>query len=183
MDKTRLYIKGVTQLRQFGNIGLIVLTDADQTKHLSMPCNMDRLYDLEGFCKKRHTSVDALISVLWTIIRDHTGAPYEVHVTDVSSGKYRMELQDVEKSIAYKLEPTAAITLAAVADLPIYISPQLFDIQGVDYNPDNEKVSFPLNVLSYELLENALRRAVKDEDYRMAMAIKQEMDNRKNKKL
>ena len=35
MDKTRLYIKGVTQLRQFGNIGLIVLTDADQTKHLS----------------------------------------------------------------------------------------------------------------------------------------------------
>ena len=94
-----------------------------------------------------------------------------------------MELQDVEKSIAYKLEPTAAITLAAVADLPIYISPQLFDIQGVDYNPDNEKMSLPLNVLSYELLENALRRAVKDEDYRMAMAIKQEMDNRKNKKL
>ena len=111
------------------------------------------------------------------------GTPYEVHVTDVSSGKYRMELQDVEKSIAYKLEPTAAITLAAVADLPIYISPQLFDIQGVDYNPDNEKMSLPLNVLSYELLENALRRAVKDEDYRMAMAIKQEMDNRKNKKL
>ena len=108
MDKTRLYIKGVTQLRQFGNIGLIVLTDADQTKHLSMPCNMDRLYDLEGFFKKRHTSVDALISVLWTIIRDHTGTPYEVHVTDVSRGKYRMELQDVDKSIAYKLEPTAA---------------------------------------------------------------------------
>mgnify|MGYP007039118550 CR=1 FL=1 len=162
MDKTRLYIKGVTQLRQFGNIGLIVLTDADQTKHLSMPCNMDRLYDLEGFFKKRHTSVDALISVLWTIIRDHTGTPYEVHVTDVSRGKYRMELQDVEKSIAYK---------------------QLFDIQGVDYNPDNEKMSLPLNVLSYELLENALRRAVKDEDYRMAMAIKQEMDNRKNRKL
>ena len=110
MDKTRLYIKGVTQLRQFGNIGLIVLTDADQTKHLSMPCNMDRLYDLEGFFKKRHTSVDALISVLWTIIRDHTGTPYEVHVTDVSRGKYRMELQDVDKSIAYKVEPTAAIT-------------------------------------------------------------------------
>lgn len=105
MDKTRLYIKGVTQLRQFGNIGLIVLTDADQTKHLSMLCNMDRLYDLEGFFKKRHTSVDALISVLWTIISDHTGTPYEVHVTDVSRGKYRMELQDVEKSIAYKLEP------------------------------------------------------------------------------
>ena len=75
------------------------------------------------------------------------------------------------------------VVLAAVADLPIYISPQLFDIQGVDYNPDNEKMSLPLNVLSYELLENALRRAVKDEDYRMAMAIKQEMDNRKNKKL
>lgn len=90
-----------------------------------------------------------------------------------------MELHDVEKSIAYKLEPTAAITLAVVADLPIYISPQLFDIQGVDYNPDTEKMSLPLNVLSYELLENALRRAVKDEDYRMAMAIKQEMDNRK----
>ena len=44
-------------------------------------------------------------------------------------------------------------------------------------------MSLPLNVLSYELLENALRRAVKDEDYRMAMAIKQEMDKRKNKKL
>ena len=181
MDKTRLYIKGVTQLRQFDNIGLIVLTDASQARHVSMPCDMARLYDLEGFFKKKHTSIDTLISVLWSIVRDNTDRLYEVHITDVSHGKYRMELQDVEKSIVYELEPTAAIILAAVADLPIYISPKLFDMQGVNYNPDNEKMSLPLNVLSYELLENALRRAVDDEDYRMAMVIKQEMDNRKNK--
>lgn len=178
-DKVQLYIKAVTQLRQFGNVGLVVLTDDRQSKHVSILCDAEELGGLEGCFKNKLNAEDTLVSVLWGIISANTSQHYEVFVAGIKEGKYQILLQNDTMTERYRLAPVAALTLAFVAILPIYMRAELFERQSMDFNPNTDKMALPLNVLNTELLEHALHRAIDSEDYKMASAIKQEMDNRK----
>ncbi len=178
-DKIQLYIAAVSQLRQFGNVGLIILTGELQSKQVSILCDFEELRSLQANFKKQVCPKDSLISVLWKIISANTSRQYEVYIADIKKGKYQVFLQTDDALEQHELEPTAAMTLAAIADLPIYMCAELFAKQSATFDPERDRMALPLNALNITVLEHALHRAIDAEDYKMASVIKKEMDNRK----
>lgn len=179
-EKVQLNIAAVSQLRQFGNVGLIILTGEQQSKQVSILCDYDELRYLKANFHNQFCPEDSLISVLWKIIGANTSHHYEVYIADIKRGKYQVFLQTDDGLEQYELEPTAAMTLAAVAELPIYMSAELFAKQSAIFDPEKDRMCLPLNALNITVLEHALHRAIDAEDYKMASVIKKEMDNRKN---
>lgn len=71
-----------------------------------------------------------------------------------------------------------AILAALTLHCPIFITSELFERQYLR-EMGNGIVSFPLNVLSLELLEDVLRTAVENENYELASQIRDEIKRRK----
>ena len=57
---------------------------------------------------------------------------------------------------------------------------KLFIRQSVPYESGKSKVALPLNALTLEMLEKALRKAIKEENYELASSIRDELNRRKN---
>ena len=179
IDKIQLYINAITTLKQFGNVGLIILTDKSQSKQVSILSEVNEISGMNLFLKKSTSPENSLLSVLWKIISMNTSCHYEVYVENVQKGKYQVFLQNEDMTNRYELDPVGAMTLAAMADLPIYISYALFVRQSTDFNSEKGQMSLPLNALNITVLEHALHKAIDTEDYMMASVIKKEIDNRK----
>ena len=73
------------------------------------------------------------------------------------------------------------VLLAYLADFPIYIDEQLLMRQGVPYDDSQTRVSVPVNIISNEMLQEALERAVSEEDYKKASQIRDELRRREKK--
>ena len=71
-----------------------------------------------------------------------------------------------------------AILMALTYGCPIYIRSQLFEQQYVRELGEGV-VSFPINALSLELLEDVLRTAVENENYELASQIRDEIKRRR----
>ena len=68
--------------------------------------------------------------------------------------------------------------MALTYGCPIYIRSQLFEQQYVRELGEGV-VSFPINALSLELLEDVLRTAVENENYELASQIRDEIKRRR----
>lgn len=75
-----------------------------------------------------------------------------------------------------------AIALALRAGAPIYITDELLDRMCIR-DENNGAISIPITVVDENTLRSALDAAVKDENYELAMKLKEEIDSRhKNNK-
>ena len=54
--------------------------------------------------------------------------------------------------------------------------------QSLPYNQASPSMALPVNVLTIEMLEEALNKAIKDENYELASTLKMEIERRKNVK-
>lgn len=178
-DKIQLYIAAVTQLRKYGNVGLIILTDETQSKQVSILSGFAELNSFKAYFQKKSIPKDSLVSVLWKVISLNTSVPYEVYLEDIKKGKYVAFLQSEDMMERYPLDSVGAMVLASIADLPIYMRSELYARQSATFNPEQDRMSLPINALDIIVLEHALHKAIDNEDYKMASVIKKEMDNRK----
>ncbi len=70
-----------------------------------------------------------------------------------------------------------AVALALRADAPIYITDELLDRMCIR-DEQNGAISVPITVVDESTLRSALDRAVKEENYELAMKLKEELDAR-----
>ncbi len=71
-----------------------------------------------------------------------------------------------------------AVALALRADAPIYITDELLDRMCIR-DERNGAISVPITVVDEETLRSAMDRAVKEENYELAMKLKEEIDARR----
>lgn len=182
MANIPLTFKTVTEIVGIEGVGIIVLVDKDEKRQLSLMCDKDTLQQF----KLRHPHVkqkkEMLPEVLWQIIRYYSAENYEVIINSLIEGEYRAILYNTDSLDLHSLRGTDAILLALIAHLPIYVDERLMQLQSMPYDQTSMSMALPVNVLTKELLQDALERAVHDENYELAAALKAELERRKGVK-
>lgn len=180
-NKVRLVYQGVTEIIGSPDTVLLILTDEDKTRQLSIICDkhMEREFILRD--TKQSLTQDLLPEVMCKLFNQHNNVEYELNITTIDDGKYQASLKDTQNLTNTPIRVSDGILYANITLCPIYIDKTLFLHQSIPYQEGNSKMAIPLNTLNDEMLNNALEKAIKTENYKMAAYVKQEIENRKKK--
>ena len=98
-----------------------------------------------------------------------------------SEGQYKTLLYNTDILQAYPVRASDGVLLAYIAQMPVYIEEQLLLRQSVPHNEQSTNVSIPVNVLSDEMLQKALDKAISEENYEQASHLLEEQRRRERK--
>ena len=180
MNKIQIFFKGITEIVGGSNMGLLVLTNQLEDKQIAIVCDKIMVHELNiriGDNPIRHS---LLPEVLCWLNSNIDSEHYEILFNSISDGQYKAVIIN---KITYEMVPiraSDAILLSKIANIDIYMEEKLFKRQSVPYESGKSKVALPLNALTLEMLEKALRKAIKDENYELASSIRDELNRRKN---
>ena len=98
--------------------------------------------------------------------------------TNIIDGQYRVTLFNKTTSEHIAIRATDAILLSFISKIPIYIEARLMALQRTPFRENARGVAMPLNSLTRDMLDKALAKAVKDEDYETASFLRDEINRR-----
>lgn len=102
-------------------------------------------------------------------------------VCGISDGTFCSQIFFEQGGVVKSLDSRTsdAIALALRENAPIYITDELLDRMCVR-DEGNGAVSLPISVVDEETLRQAMDKAVKEENYELAMKLKEEIDSRRH---
>jgi hypothetical protein len=103
----------------------------------------------------------------------------EVIINEVALGNYLAEVHLLQNGVSrtFQIQAIQALILALSQRSSIYIVRSLMEKQYVRPK-GNGLISVPLNTLTIEMLQEALDKAIKDEDYELASHLRDEIKRR-----
>lgn len=117
---------------------------------------------------------------LFGIFMDEFGITMEyVLINDISDGTFRARLHCVQNGEVRDVDARTsdAVALALRAGAPIYIDEELLNRMCVR-SENNGAISIPITAADEGTLRTAMENAVKEENYELAMKLKEEIDSR-----
>ena len=178
MGLVRLNFKGVSEIVSSDDVGLIILVDDDGQRQVSILCDSAMTYQFSLRMSKADIIEKLLPEVLWQVITRNLDMRFQVVINDLIDGQYKTLLYMPDILQAIPIRASDAILLASTAKLPIFIEENLFVRQSVPHQDDAVGASIPVNVLSAEMLQKALEKAIADEDYEKASQLRDELNKR-----
>lgn len=179
-NRVALHFKALTEVVGSEEMGIIVLTDADEQRMLSVVCDKHTKYQLalrmQTFVKNERLLPEVLVQIL----RDYDVKNLVIGIFGLHDGEYLAEIEDTETLKSYPIRMSDAILLHLFSKMPILIDSGLMNRQSTPYKEDGKGVKIPLNILDTDRLEQAMKKAVETEDYRLASLIQDEIKKRKN---
>lgn len=180
--KVQLYFRGITEIVGSEEMGLIVLTDEHMTRQLVIVCDKQTIYQFGLRMSRSAGDTSGLLpEVLARIIMRDTTLNYHIDIEDIDNGRYKTVVHEVVLGHKEAMRASDAILLAYICKLEIFIEEHLYLNQSVPYTANAKGMSIPINAISDDMLQKALDRAVKDENYELASQISNEQKKRKNK--
>ena len=180
MPLCKLKFKSVSEIVGSEDVGLLVLVTENEQRQLSIVCDKTMLHQFGmRLSTPKPPVVDKLLpEVLWTIISRHTELHFKVVINDLVDGQYQTLLYEPHILQAIPVRASDAVLLAQIASIPIFIEEKLLMRQSVPHNEKSVGVSVPVNVISDEMLEKALRKAIDEENYEQASQLRDELRRR-----
>lgn len=183
MKDVRLTFKGISEILGAQGIGLIILTDKDEKRQITIPCDKEMLYQFSLRVNKVPQTNTLLPEALWGIIRSrHKESHFEIIINDLISGQFWALLCDLDTFEEIPMRASDAILLHYISRVPIYIDLELMRKQSIEYHKESRSIPLPVNTISDEILQKALDKAVKDENYELASNLRDEILRRKQSK-
>lgn len=179
MNKVKIIFKGITEIVGDSEMGLLVLTDEIETRQVAIICDRHIEYEFNLRIGKAPITHRLLPEVLCWINPDMDSEHYEVFFNSILDGQYQTVLLNKNTLEMTKVRASDGILLASIAQLDIYMEEKLFSRQSVPYESDKTRVALPVNALSAEMLENALEKAIENENYELASNLRDELQKRK----
>jgi len=179
MNKIKIVFKGITEIVGGSEMGLLVLTDEAETKQIAIICDRHTEYEFSLRIGKASITHRLLPEVLCWINPDMDTEHYEVFFISILDGQYQAVLLNKNTLEMTKIRASDGILLASIAQLDIYMEEKLFGRQSVPYESGKTRVALPVNALSSTMLENALEKAIEDENYELASNLRDELQKRK----
>lgn len=134
-------------------------------------------FALKGIATKRPITHD-----LFRSLANALGATMKcVTIGKISDGTFYSQLlyQQGDAICQIDSRTSDAVAIALRAGAPIYIDEELLNRVGV-HDVFNGAISVPISVADTDTLRTVLDKAVKEENYELAMKIKEEIDSRTN---
>lgn len=180
--KIELVLKGISEIVGNSELCLLVLTDVSESRQISVVCDKD----IETQFAIRRQQLDIakylLPEVLCRILRQYDGLDCDIIINNVVEGQYKTYVFSKKTLDMIPIRISDAVLLSFVANLKIYIDEALMSRQSVPYRPELGGVSIPINALSDKMLEQALNKAIEEEDYKLASYLRDEKQRRSGKK-
>ena len=191
MSRIPLKIQGVTDISATHNISLLIITDKEEQRQLTVVCDEIMRHefgirrgkyigDNEERAKVTEVLKNTLPETVTAIIKYMTDLQLAVVIVSVFDGQYRAVIEDANTGTAFPIHVSdGALLCYADPHIPLYIEESLWIRQSVPYlGPNASGVAMPLNTLSMEMLEQALQKSIKEEKYELAKQLKEEIDRR-----
>ncbi|MCI7309654.1 MAG: UvrB/UvrC motif-containing protein [Prevotella sp.] len=178
--KIRLLFKNISEIVGNKDVGLLVLVNETETRQLTIPCNKYIMQEFERRVTRKEDTRHTALEVLLQIISGEVPAGHEIIIEGIKDGEYQALLYNVETLQPIPVHAADAVLLSLMGNLPLYISTSLFDKQSVKYDVAAFGVSLPVNAISQEMLEEALAKAVREENYELASHLRDELERRKH---
>lgn len=178
MNKVQLVYQGMSQLVSSPEIGLLVLSDNSQTRHLAIVCDSRMEYEMGLRTNKEHPTNKLLPEVLCTSNPFMNGNHYEILFNSIIGGEYKALLVNKDDLSLTPIRASDAILLSTIAKLDIFMEERLFKRQSVEGGSLDRKMAIPVNALSVEMLSQALKKAIEDENYELASMLRDELKQR-----
>ena len=182
MNKVQVFLKGLTEIVGGSKMGLLVLTNQMEDKQIAIVCDKAMAHELNIRIGQNSLRHKLLPEVLCWINPDMDTEHYEILFNSIEDGQYKVVLVN---KLTFEMTPiraSDAILLAQIAQLEIFMEERLFMRQSVPYELGKSKVALPLNALTSEMLEEALQRAIENENYELASNFRDELNRRKENK-
>jgi len=180
-NKVRLRFQGVNEIVGNEEMGIITLTDEQRERMISIVCDKTMAVQLELRVRQVPVTHIMLPEVLTTFIKQQMGFDFEILIHNIVDGQYRVLLCNNTTLEAHPMRASDAVLLSVVADVPIFMEQTLMERQSQPYSAQARGVALPVNTLSSEMLEAALKRAVEEENYELASQLRDEKNRRKEK--
>lgn len=178
--RVRLVFKSVSEIVGSESIGLLVLTDSAGLRQVALPCDRHTLAEF-GLRMEQPPVVGKLLpEALWNVLQWQTNLRLEVTIDTIHEGKYQAMLSNVDTLDETPISATEGVLLSFVSrgDIPVMMDEQLFMRQSTPYDSEAVGVSLPVNTISEEMLQSALDKAIKNENYEMASHLRDELNRR-----
>lgn len=178
MDRIKLSILGISEIVGLDDISLLVLIDDMKDRQLVVTCDkaMSRLI-------KKHMSNEPHVGMLYpqvmaNILKAQGHTDVEVCINDIHDGQFDTEIVDSLSQQHFPIRCSDGILFSLVTNAPIYASGQIMLKQSVPFRLGDNKIGLPLTILSKEMLEMALQKAIEAEDFEMASNLRDELNKR-----
>ena len=177
-DRIRLKILGSADIVGNTEIGIMTLIDENEKKLFAVVCDTQMKNYIHKRLAHREKCKEMLPEVLVRIITERIGLSFYILINEIVNGQYRAIVVSEDNGESLRLNAVDAVLLHIISEAPIYVDATLFQTQGVPYIPGSPAMAIPYNVLTDQMLQDALNKAVETENYEMASRFRDELRNR-----
>jgi hypothetical protein len=174
MNRTQLRFENLQQVVGSNDMSIVLLTDLQRKNALTVMCDEMMTKQIlmrltgSGVCK---TSLPEVLAGMMP-------SDYELMVFGVHHGQYQVVLVDVKSGQSARLNMCDAVLMHIIANTPFYIEEGLMMRQSVPYVENAPGMAIPVNAISKDMLQEALDKAVEDENYELAVHLRDEIERR-----
>ena len=176
MKRTLLRFENIRQIVGTEELSVILLTDQEQRRALSVVCDQEMtrqmLMRLKG---PREVCRTLLPEVLLQLLP----SAYEMMIVGIYDGQYQVMLMDTGNGESVRIRTSDAILLSLISNVPLYIEERLMERQSVPFDVHATGVSIPINTMDTTRLKMALQSAVEEENYELASQLRDEIKRRR----
>lgn len=178
----RLKLQGLSEIIGSSDIYLLMLVDPKTFRQLVIPCDEHIRYQIqmrmEGKMKHLPILDKFLPEVLVSVISQDAYSQYILEIYDFKEGEFMTRLLNTTIDKAYQIRCSDAALLTLISDIPLYVDADIMARQAVPFLPGSNKVALPVNVITDEMLQMSLDKAIEIEDYETASNLRDELKRR-----
>ena len=151
MKRTLLRFENVQQVVGGDGMAVIILTDGERKRALSVVCDEPMSQQLQE--------------------------SYEMLICGLFEGQYQvMLMNNIGDSV--RLRMSDAVLLSLISDIPLYIEDNLMERQCFPFDERAQKIAIPINTMDLSRLQSALADAIENENYELASQLRDEINKR-----
>ncbi len=176
MRRVLLRFENLQQIVGSGDLSVILLTDEQRQRVLSVVCDGEmtrqlvmRLQGNKELCK----------ILLPEVLVQMLSSTCEMTIVGVYDGQYQVMLMDIDSGVSARIRMSDAVLLSIISQIPLYIEERVMSQQSVPFDEETRGVAIPINTLETERLQMALKNAVEEENYELASQLRDELKRRK----
>ena len=174
MKRTKLRFENMQQVVGGEGMALVLLTDMERKRALSVVCDEAMMQQLLLRLKNRQLCQNMLPEALLSLLP----SKYEMTVFGLYEGQYQVAIMS-EKGESVRLRMSDAVLLSLMSDIPLYIEDGLMKRQSVPYDENATGIAIPINTMDMPRLKQAMQKAVDEENYELASKLRDEINSRK----
>ena len=170
---------GVSEIVGNSDLGLLVLVDLQEKTQLVIPCDQHMIHQFEMRIKKEKPTDRLLPEVLFRQLMEETDdQDFLIHISGIKDGNYITSLERISHPEVTPIRASDALLLAMIGKISIFVDEGLLRVQGVPFTRNTSAMPLPINVISNSMLQTALDKAIKEENYEMASHLRDELKRR-----